>query len=434
MLNFPKEIYTDLLSFLRNPEEQPAEIQTKAEKAKKVLALLIIDLPIMGILVGIISVLEKIGLFDLESIKMTMLFLSIPTGIFVFLMVFLIPFFEELIFRLYLRYKYNYLLRFLVFSSSIAGAKNHEKATAWVSKVWTRGYKLIFYVTAILFGLVHLTNYVTTPVMILFAPFIVAPQFVAGLFLGYLRVRHGIFTGFALHALHNSIFLCIPLLFMGESMNTIEAETKTYTMEIGKSNTLPNASSINYYKDSVIINHTSLKSILSEVLNKDQLLIKSNNEPYMSLFINLKFKKKQFEKTTNNQKADYHFLQNSIRDQLSKSCGFRIINETKIQDIWELCCIDSSLLAKNVSDSINYNRIDFRAGELRTSNTSMYHLAKALSEECHKIIVNKTGTKQKYGMKLQTNDFEALQKQLIAEYGLSLKKSEKEIEYTTIEF
>ena len=433
MLNFTREIYNDLLAFLRNPEEQPAEIQTKSEKAKKLFALLIIDLPIMGLLLGILSILEKTGLFSLEGNKITMLFLSFPTWLFIFLLVVLTPFFEELIFRLYLRYRYNYLLRFLVFLTSIAGTKNHEKATIWVKQAWTGGYKYIFYFSAILFGLVHLTNYVTTPVMILLSPIIVAPQFVAGLFLGYLRVRHGIYTGFALHVLHNAIFLCIPLLFMSESQNKIKAETKTYSMEIGKSDKLPNASVIHYFNDSVIINHTSIKTILAEVLNKDEMLIKSNNESYMNLFIDLKFKRKQTEKTLDSKKIDYQFLRINIRDQLSKTCGFKIKNEMKAQEIWELCCIDSALLAKFVSSDSIY-RIKISTGEINTSNTSMWHLAKYLSQVCHKIIVNKTGTKQIYDIKLQTNDFESLQKQLSAEYGLTLKKSENEIEYTTIEF
>ena len=105
----------------------------------------------------------------------------------------------------------------------------------------------------------------------------------------------------------------------------------------------------------------------------------------------------------------------------------------KAQEIWELSCIDSALLAKNVSSDSIY-RIKISTGEINTSNTSMWHLAKTLSQACHKIIVNKTGTKQIYDIKLQTNDFESLQKQLSAEYGLTLKKSENEIEYTTIEF
>jgi membrane protease YdiL (CAAX protease family) len=434
MLNFTKEVYSDLFVFLNNPEEKPAVVQPKSEKAKKLFALLILDLPIMGLLVGILSVLEKAGLFDLESNKMTMLFLSFPTWLFILLLVILVPFFEELIFRLYLRYKYNYLLRFLVFLTSIAGTKNHRKVKILVKRFWIKRYKHIFYFSAIVFGLVHLTNYNTTLLMVLFSPIVVAPQIVAGLFCGYLRVRHGLLTGFLMHAMHNAIFLCIPLLFISGSMDNIKVETKAYSMEMGKSNSVPNTSFFRYFNDSVIFNHVSIKTILAEVLNKDEMLIKSNNESFMNIFIDLKFKRKHLEETAAGKDIDYQFLRKSILDELSKTCGFKIKSELITQEVWELSIVDSTLLAKCVTDSIKSNRIDGLAGEVSSTNTSMWHLSKALSRACNKRIVNKTGTKRKYALKLQTNNFEALQKQLTTEYGLSLTKAEQETEYINIEF
>lgn len=433
MFYFLKATYLDLLSFLKNPADQPEPVQSRSEKAKKLLSLLIIDIPIMVILMGVLYGLEALGLFKLDNNKFNLLFLTIPVWPLIFILVILIPFIEELIFRLYLRYKTNYLLRFLVFTTSVTGEVNHEKAGNWAKQFWIRRYKVIFYFSAVLFGLVHITNYGISPMILLFAPIIVAPQFVAGLLLGYIRVRHGVISGFLLHAMHNAIFACIPLLFMG-SASQICIDSKDYSMEIVKSETMPVRSFIRYYADSVIMNQASIKSILTEVLNKDESLIKYNNEPFMNTLINLKIKNKHLNDTLHRKDINYQLHRKNILDQLSKSYGFKIVNEFKNQDVWELCLIDSALLEKYVTDSIKSNRIDAFAGEITSTNTGMWHLSKALSQACNKHIVNKTGTKKKYVLKLQTNDFEALQKQLSAEYGLTLKQATKEVEFTTIEF
>jgi len=392
-----------------------------------------IDIPVMGVLIGVLSGIEALGLFDLDTSKFNLLFLTIPVWPLIFILVVLIPFFEELIFRLYLLYKNNYILRFLVFTTSVTGEVNHEKTKNWAKQFWISRYRVIFYFSAVLFGLIHITNYEISPMVLLFAPIIIAPQFAAGLLLGYLRVRHGVISGFLLHAMHNAIFLCIPLLFMG-SASQISIDTKAYSMEIVKSETMPVRSFITYYPDSVIMNQASIKSILTEVLNKDEPLFKNSNEAFMNTLINLKYKKKETGNSPTSKDIDYPSVRKNILAELSKSYGFKIISENKMQDVWELCLVDSALLAKYVTDSIKSNRIDAFAGEVSSTNTSMWHLAKALSKACSKIIVNKTGMKQKYALKLQTTDFEALQKQLTTEYGLSLKQATKELEFTTIEF
>jgi hypothetical protein len=270
--------------------------------------------------------------------------------------------------------------------------------------------------------------------ILLFSPIIVAPQFVAGLLLGYMRIRHGVISGFLLHAMHNAIIFCIPLLFMAGSLKNLTAETDAYTFEIDGSTSLSGPGLFHYYADSVIIKNASIKSILIEILNKDEMLIKLNNDPFMNTSINLKIKNKQLSDTLHRKDINYQLHRKNILDQLSKSYGFKIVNEFKNQDVWELCLVDSALLAKSVTDSIKSNRIDGLAGEITSTNTSMWHLSKSLSQSCNKYIVDKTGTKKKYALKLRTNDFDALQEQLVTEYGLTLKKSEKEIEYTTIEF
>jgi hypothetical protein len=236
--------------------------------------------------------------------------------------------------------------------------------------------------------------------------------------------------------MHNAIFLCIPLLFMAGSLKSLTTETDAYTFEIDGSTNLSDAGLFHYYADSLIITNASIKSILIELLNKDEKLVKCNNEPFMNTSINLKFKNKLMNDSLDRKDKNYSLYRKTILDQLSKSYGFKIVNELKAQEVWELCLTDSVLLAKSesVPDSIYSNRINIYAGEVRSTNVSMWQLSKTLSQVCNKHIVNKTGTKKKYALKLQTNDFDALQKQISTEYGLSLKQATKELEFTTIEF
>jgi len=427
-------VYLDLIAFLKTPEDKADLIQTRSEKAKKLITLLMIDLPVMVVLILVLSGFEALGIFELETAKFNLYFLTIPTWPLLILFVFLIPFVEELIFRLYLRYKYNYLLRFLVFATSIGGKEKHEKVRTWANRFWTGKYKVIFYMTAILFGLIHITNYEISIMVLLFMPIIVIPQIVVGLLIGYLRVRHGLFAGFLLHATHNAIFFCIPILFMSGSLKDLAVETDSYKFSIEEPSTPSDPSVMRYFNDSIVITNSSIKSILAEMLVKEDIQIKCSNALFMNASVNLKFVSKLKSDSLASKNEKYYILRKGILNQLSKSYGFKAVHELKNQEIWELHLIDADLLDKSQSDSIFNNRIKVTPGEISWASTSMWHMTKTLTGAYDKFFVNKTGTKKKYAIKLQTKDFNVLKEQLSKEYGLKLIKSEKQIEFTTIEF
>jgi hypothetical protein len=72
-------------------------------------------------------------------------------------------------------------------------------------------YTYIFYFSAILFGIVHITNYKLSYTILLLSPILIAPQILVGS-IGFLRVRYGFVWGFLLHALHNAVFVGIGIL------------------------------------------------------------------------------------------------------------------------------------------------------------------------------------------------------------------------------
>jgi hypothetical protein len=74
---------------------------------------------------------------------------------------------------------------------------------SWIAIVKAK-YSYFFYFVAIVFALVHVTNF--SPFnnkVLLFYPLFTLPQFLMGLFIGYTRMEYGFFYGVALHSLIN---------------------------------------------------------------------------------------------------------------------------------------------------------------------------------------------------------------------------------------
>ncbi len=66
-------------------------------------------------------------------------------------------------------------------------------------------FPFLFYLSALVFALVHLSNFQIGPERWVIAPLFVLPQFILGLYLGYVRIRNNIFYSIYIHALNNLI-------------------------------------------------------------------------------------------------------------------------------------------------------------------------------------------------------------------------------------
>lgn len=136
-----------------------------------------------------------------------------------FIIAFFLPFIEELIFRLPLKYNRNYFFQILeIFTFS-----NLEN-------FWFKYFKSFFYIFSFGFALVHISNYNNTqPVFYLFAPLIVLSQGLGGLIYGYIRMNLGFWWSFLTHGLFNFLILiCLELPFH----NTIHLEKNNDTINL----------------------------------------------------------------------------------------------------------------------------------------------------------------------------------------------------------
>ena len=87
----------------------------------------------------------------------------------------------------------------------------------WLGRRWgsgvplwfARGFPGLYFGSALLFGLAHMSNYaLDRPLLLL--PFVL-PQTLGGLLFGYARVRHGMWANIALHSTSNAIFLGLSM-------------------------------------------------------------------------------------------------------------------------------------------------------------------------------------------------------------------------------
>jgi membrane protease YdiL (CAAX protease family) len=75
-------------------------------------------------------------------------------------------------------------------------------------------FPVAFYLSCLIFGLVHLGNFEEGSSLLLWAPLLVAPQLIMGFFLGYLRVKLGLGYAILMHLTHNGI-LYLVISFSG---------------------------------------------------------------------------------------------------------------------------------------------------------------------------------------------------------------------------
>ncbi len=192
------EILKDFISFVKKPTEFFSDKLSFKEKLKMLFILL------LGQLVFVLCIIYP-ALFLVDGYVMPLKTKSFDLGIFELLLlgILVAPFIEEIVFRLPLRYKRNYIFQLFNF---ISGNR--------VQKIWKKYYIFFFYAFAITFGLLHITNYENTELLFYcIAPILVVSQLLGGFILGYMRLRAGFFWGFLLHALFNGIAFLVSILF-----------------------------------------------------------------------------------------------------------------------------------------------------------------------------------------------------------------------------
>ncbi len=229
-----EEAIRDFLGFLRRPVSRPQGLP--------------LDVPTMISLFLILFVVELLlfmpiaallGLHELPH-SMSELMERLNLWKVMLIAVLLAPILEELIFRLQLGYRY--MSTIFIFCSAIflgwlmATLGGYDTmflnlnlpfyqigvlgsllllslfVMLRYSHDYFADYGIIFYLTAVVFGLAHVTNFEIPSGKAIFAPLMVLPQIILALYLGYVRLKRGLLSAIFLHAFNNAIPFALILM------------------------------------------------------------------------------------------------------------------------------------------------------------------------------------------------------------------------------
>jgi hypothetical protein len=175
---------TDILSYFKNPDALKGDNIFNTNKIKLLWTCLWIIIVVNFFLSLLIYGVEAMGWIDTEQhavfdmIKNKSIFYNI------LMVVVAAPLIEELIFR-----------------APITLFRNMEPIN----------FKVMFYLFALAFGIIHIFNYELSINTFLLLPLLVAPQIIAGMFLGLIRVKVGLLYSILFHALYNGV-VSIPYI------------------------------------------------------------------------------------------------------------------------------------------------------------------------------------------------------------------------------
>ncbi len=202
----------DLWYFIKKPVElKQVRIPLKV-KISTFLALFVIQIPPLIVLSALLSGLEILGLWEEDMHRLQKIFKEMKPGLIFFFAVIIAPLFEEMMFRLILKFRYNFLILWPIQLLILLQISNKINLLKTILNYWNKFYGWIFYLISIAFGLIHILNFEPSLNIYLLAPVLVAPQILIGINLGYLRIRFGLIWSILFHAFYNGILMSIALL------------------------------------------------------------------------------------------------------------------------------------------------------------------------------------------------------------------------------
>jgi len=201
-----------LWRFIKKPVELSEDKASLQLKIGTCGALFLIQIPPLLVLMALVGGLEQLGLWDEDMHSLQKIFQEMEPVLIFFFAVIMAPLLEEVMFRLILRFRSNFLILWSIHIGVALHLGQKRSLLKTARKVWDKFYGWIFYLMAAAFGLMHIMNFEPSLNIYLLAPILVAPQILIGINLGYLRVRFGLIWSILFHAFYNGILMSIALL------------------------------------------------------------------------------------------------------------------------------------------------------------------------------------------------------------------------------
>lgn len=429
MSHFVRSNFLQIRQYLSHPVDEIDTSSTKSAKIKHFIVVFCIDIFVSLIVISLMPTLQKMHLANFEEHKVYDFIKHFPVVYIILLGVFILPALEEVVFRFCLRYNKFYPVRIFLSISKIFQKDASSELEETAKFQWNKNYHFIFYSSAILFGLYHLTNYQFTFKLLIAAPILVFPQFAMGLLTGYLRVKYNFLWGLCLHIMHNAVFLVIPLFLFSGDLEVLNINTKEYTCIISETG-FGNVSSHLYTSldcDSLKIENIELKDIISFILEKKEQLIEYNNGIKSQTTLSMIYSSPNKNRSSN--------LDN-VLSILKKAYKFDVKTSMQNKKTWELQVVDSSILCKFISHDTLNNDSYFNTSDnlIEIKNSRLEDMSNFLSNHFKTFIVPKKTSTIKYNLKFEAKHFNDFRKIATEKFGLQFEHTTIKADITKIRF
>ena len=263
----------------------------------------------------------------------------------------------------------------------------NRRALNWLEKVWQYRFGWVFYGFTFLFAFIHITNYRVTWLTVALFPLLLAPQFFAGFFIGYTRLRSGFFWGAAFHMLHNGLFIIPALIAMANAFPPTNIQNNEYSLSINKSEGSGYASEFNLnHPDSLVMKNYAFKGVIAILLDKEEKLVEVDDMFAADTKLDISYGRKtavnkavpdvQNEAMTKEYKSD-------ILSEMEKAYGFALENEKQDMQYYELYIEDSLKARKHYIKPAARKPSQVYIGpvEAKLTNVSVEQLTEILGEQ-----------------------------------------------------
>lgn len=239
-------LFKEILHFIKNPHNRPDSAKSDLEKWRDTTGLFILKMILLIPLVLFFAVI-----YDPENIQSVSMAERFPPLVLLLMGGFILPFIEEIAFRLSLVFNAFYLslssgvLLYYFLSKAIFNTKisaidesfilrisialvfgifiyfilQSKGAKERMAKFWNTHFHYIYYISCLVFAWMHISKYEISWVNILLLPIITLPQLLSALIYGYTRVSFGFRYPLLLHVTMNTIAIGLSLLPLSDVLS-----------------------------------------------------------------------------------------------------------------------------------------------------------------------------------------------------------------------
>jgi len=428
--------FRNFANYLRDPTDEKDVDATFGSKVKTMFQLFLFSLLPLFIFGLILSNLKKLHWIDVGvNINSTLVYRYTYLKA-ILLVVVAAPVLEELLFRLPLRYKYNYLLQWsAVLISKITGSDDdtfEDKVLAF----WNKYFKYFFYFSVLLFGFIHFFNFSNYRNLWSWIILLVFPQLIIGSILGYIRVRFSLPWSIAYHAFYNLLFFSFAFLnFSTQANYRVKNSEHSFSMHKANYSNLPDdeikntdysfsMNKVNHKSNGmngfqvvpgkVIFENYKLTEVLEIVLKKPRKYFL--NTDFGDMYVNVHYSTKQIPKNPN---SSLRIVSENIQKALKVTFTRQLIST----DVWELYIADPIQYQKAVLPLLSSER-----------HYSLSHLGEILDRRNKDVYIMCNDSVHQFclNQNLKWPEFAEIRTSWKERYGLGFRKVKRVVEFIVI--